>query len=90
MSVKVKGLSSKEDSESNPDIEQIYQKHGNVQVLFNPANQFKAMRKLQKGPGKGSREAKSVSNGILAQSKRIKKDKKAADSSKLKDKKAAQ
>ena len=68
----------------------MYQKHGGVQVLFNPTNQFKAMRKLQKGPGKGSREAKSASNGgILAQSKRIKKDKKAADS-KIKEKKAAQ
>jgi len=53
MHVKVKGA-SQEDSESCPDIERLYQRHEDAQVLFNPVNKFKAMRKLQKGPNTGS------------------------------------
>lgn len=45
MQVKVKGASV-DDSESCPEVEAIYQRHQNAQVLFNPANQFRAMRKL--------------------------------------------
>lgn len=53
MSVKVKGIATDGDcneSESNEDIDKMYQQFDS-QVLYNPTNKFKAMRRLLiKGP----------------------------------------
>lgn len=74
LSVKVKGLSDADDSESNPDVEMAYMAHTDAQVLENPINKFKALRKMRKEPNIGLKDAKSV--GISEHSKRIKKEKK--------------
>ena len=56
------------------------------EVLYNPTNKFKAMRKLQKGPNTVGKEAKAAP-GISEHSKAIKKKKKQVPS-KLKEAKA--
>ena len=71
--MKIKGLNSAGDTDSPPEIDQMYQQH-DAQVLYNPMNQFKAMRRMQKGPNTGRKDSKVP--GISDNSKKIKKDKK--------------
>ena len=82
MRVKIKGATSQgfNDpsslvSSGDEDIDKLYQNHAeHAQVLFNPTNQFKAMRKIQqKGPGKSVKGENKPASGILSQSKKIKK-----------------
>lgn len=76
--VKIKGVDN-EQSESNEDIEKMYQKFDS-QVLHNPVNKFKAMKKMmQKGPNTAKIETK-LAPGVSENSKAIKKSKKKAPS----------
>jgi len=80
LSVKAKGLDTGA-SDSHPEIDRVYQNY-DTQVLYNPTNLFKVLRKMRhKGPNTEAKEVKP-SPRISDHSKRIKKDKKAATSKK--------
>lgn len=54
LTVKAKGLETGGGYDSHPEIDRVYQEH-DAQVLYNPTNQFKALRKMRlKGPNTGA------------------------------------